>query len=197
MNETRTFDAPGNSAPVLSRPVTYDDLSLMPDDGSRREVIGGELIVNPAPRRAHQEVSANLHWMLQQFLRASAAGRAYAHPVDLYIGPHDVVQPDLIAIRASRLDIYHAEGVVVEPPDIVVEIISPCSQRVDRVRKMALYARFGVPEYWVVDPEEQSIEVNVLEDGSYRAVQPEADSSIASRQFPGLQIDPAQVFAGV
>ena len=168
----------------------------MPDDGSRREVIGGELIVNSVPRRAHQEISANLHWMLQQFLRATGGCRAYAHPVDLYISQHDVVQPALIAIRASRLGIYQAEGVVVEPPDIVVDILSPSSQRVDRVRKMALYASFGVPKYWVVDPAAKSIEVNILDDGAYGQVQPGDDSRIASRQFPGLRIDPAEVFAG-
>jgi Uma2 family endonuclease len=106
------------------RPLTYDDLRDMPADGQRREVLEGELIVNPAPRRDHQETVANLDWILQRFLRASGGGRVYTHPVDLYLGRHDIVQPDLVVIRDSRLGIYQPEGIIDEPPDIVVEILS-------------------------------------------------------------------------
>lgn len=182
---------------VALRPLTYDDLFTMPDDGKRRELMGGELIVSPAPRRVHQTVSANLHWILQRFLRDTESGRAWAHPVDVYIGPNDVVQPDLIVILQSRLGIYRPEGVVVDPPDIVVEIISPSSQRVDRVGKMALYARFGVPEYWIVDPRERTSVLNALDRGVYRAVELDADGGVSSHQFPGLRIDPDEVFSSL
>ena len=182
---------------ALQRPLTYDDLFDMPDDGQRREIIGGELIVNPAPRRNHQDVSSELHGMLWEYFRSSGEGRVWAHPIDLYIGPNDVVQPDLIAIRATRLDIYRPEGMVVEPPDIVVEIISPSSQRMDRVSKMALYARFGVPEYWVVDPEQRTLTINVLNAGVYDQMVPAPDGTIASRAFPGLIVDPGDVFSGL
>ena len=138
------------------RPLTYDDLVQMPDDGQRREALGGELIVYPAPRRDHQEVVANLDWLVQQFLRASGLGRVYTHPVDVYLGRHDIVQPDLVVIRDSRLSIYRPEGIVTEPPDIVVEIQSPRTRGIDLVRKMALYARSGVPEYWIADPEQRT-----------------------------------------
>lgn len=182
---------------ALERPLTYDDLLQMPDDGLRREVIGGELFVNPAPRRAHQEVSANTHWILQQFFRSTRKGKAFAHPVDVYLGRTDVVQPDLIAIRSDRLHIYRPEGVVVEPPDLVVEIISPSSRSIDRVRKMALYARAGVPEYWIADPEQRAFAVNVLTGEDYVSVAPNPDGTISSRVFPGLRVDLAEVFAGL
>ena len=78
------------------RPLTYDDLMQMPDDGNRREVLAGELIVNPAPQRDHQEVAANLDWNLRRFLRSSDSGRLYTHPVGVYLGGHDIVQPDLV-----------------------------------------------------------------------------------------------------
>src|SRR3712207_609922 len=92
------------------RPLTHDDLLDMPDDGKRREVLGGELLVNPAPRRDHQVVSANLDWILQRFLRSSGAGRVFTHPVDLYLGRHDIVQPDLVVIdrKSTRLNSSHA-----------------------------------------------------------------------------------------
>ena len=76
------------------RPLTYEDLLHMPDDGQRYEVIGGELIVNPAPRREHQEVMANLDWILQRYVMESGAGRAFPNPVDVYLGRNDIVQPD-------------------------------------------------------------------------------------------------------
>jgi Uma2 family endonuclease len=182
---------------ALQRPLTYDDLFAMPDDGQRRELIGGDLIVNPAPRRIHQEIAGNVYALLRNFLHAAQRGRAYMHPVDVYVGRNDVVQPDVIAIRHDRLRVYRPEGAVVEPPDIVVEIISPSTQRIDRVSKMALYARFGVPEYWIIDPEERTIVANSLEVDAYETIQPEDDGVISSRVFPGLRVDPAAVFSGL
>ncbi len=178
-------------------PLTYEDLLSMPDDGKRREIIGGELIVNPAPRRDHQEIVGSLHWILQRFLRASDWGRVYTHPVDVYLGHTDTVQPDLIVIRKSRLDIYRPEGVVVEPPDLVIEILSPSTRAVDLVRKMALYSRSGVPEYWIADPDKREIVVNVLLGDEYVPVTPDAEGVIASSILSGLRIDPAEVFSGL
>lgn len=182
---------------VALRPLTYDDLFAMPDDGKRRELIGGKLFVNPAPRRDLQAVSIRLTWILLRFLQSSGEGWVFTHPVDVYVDPRDVVQPDLIVIRQSQLGIYRPEGVVVEPPDIVVEIVSPSSERIDRMGKMALYARFGVPEYWIVDPEERTIVLNALERGVYLPVEPDADGRFSSRQFPGLRIDPDEVFSSL
>jgi Uma2 family endonuclease len=180
---------------VVYRPLTYEDLFKFPDDGKRRELIGGELIVNPAPRRDHQTVSIRLTSILLRFLESSGEGLVYTPPVDVYVDQNDVIQPDLIVIRQSRLDIYRPDGVVVEPPDIVVEIISPGSQRVDRVGKMALYARFGVREYWIADPDERMLSVYVLEGGAYSAVEAGPDGKVTSRAFPGLRVDPFEVFA--
>ena len=179
------------------RPLTYDDLVQMPDDGMRREVLEGELIVNPAPRRDHQEVVANLDWLLQQFLRASGVGRVYTHLVDVYLGRHNIVQPDLVVIRDSRLGTYRPEGIVTGPPDIVVEILSPSTRRIDLVRKMALYTRSGVPEYWIADPEQRTMIMNVLHGEEYFSVEPDAAGWLASPTLSGLRLDPTEVFSGL
>ena len=179
------------------RPLTYDDLLRMPDDGKRYEVIGGELIVNPAPRRDHQMIITNLDWILQQFLRASGWGIAFTHPVDVYSGRNDIVQPDMIVIRQARLAIYRPEGIVVEPPDLVVEVLSPSTRGIDLIRKMALYARAGVQEYWIVDPEERSLHVHLLQGDQYVSIAPDADGWFASPTLIGLRVDPAEVFAGL
>jgi Uma2 family endonuclease len=179
------------------RPLTYDDLREMPDDGNRREVLEGELIVNPAPRRDHQETVANLDWILQRFLRASGGGRVYTHPVDLYLGRHDIVQPDLVVIRDSRLGIYQPEGIIDEPSDIVVEILSPSTRGIDLVRKMALYARSSVPEYWIADPERRILVMNRLQGEDYVTIEPDSDGWIASPTLPELRVNPAEVFLGL
>jgi Uma2 family endonuclease len=179
------------------RPLTYDDLREMPDDGKRREVLGGELFVNPAPRRDHQAISANLDWILQRFLRSSEMGMLFTHSVDLYLGRHDVVQPDLVVIRTPRLGIYRPEGIIDEPPDVVVEILSPSTRGIDLIRKTALYARSGVPEYWIADPERRILVIHKLQGGDFVAVEPDADGWIASPTLSGLRVDPAEVFASL
>jgi Uma2 family endonuclease len=186
---------PGNAIFVSERPLTYDDFLKLPDDGKRYEVIGGELSVHSTPRRDHQEVVASLNWTLQGFLRASGFGRAYTHPVDIWLGPNDIVEPDIVVIRESRLESYRPEGVVREPPDLVVEVLSPSTRGTDQVRKMALYAKSGVPEYWIADPDCRSLTIHVLEDGQYRPVQPDEDGKLASRVLEGLRVDPNEVFA--
>ncbi len=177
------------------RPLTYEDLRSMPDDGWRREVIGGELKVNPTPPRNHQEVVANLSWILQRSLRASDWGQVFFHPVDLCLGHHDIVQPDLIVIQTARFGIYDTEGFVDEPPDIVLEVLSPKTRGIDLIQKIALYARSGVPEYWVADPFRKMLAVYVLTGEEYIPVNPASDGTIASRIVPGLRVDPAEVFA--
>ena len=179
------------------RPLTYEDLRDMPDDGNRREVLEGELIANPAPRRDHQETVANLDWILQRFLRDSGSGRVYTHPVDVYLGRHDIVQPDLVVIRNERLGIYRPEGIINEPPDIVIEILSPSTRGIDLVRKMALYARSGVPEYWVADPERRMLVINRLQSEDYVAVEPDTGGGIVSPTLPGLRVDPVEVFSNL
>ena len=180
---------------VFDRPLTYDDLVNMPDDGNRYEVIGGELLVNPAPRRDHQEIVRDLNWLLETHLRATGIGRAYTHPVDIWLGPNDIVEPDIVVIRESRLESYRPEGVVREPPDLVVEVLSPSTRGTDQVRKMALYAKSGVPEYWIADPDRRSLTMHLLEDGQYCPVEPDEDGKLASRVLEGLRVDPDDVFA--
>jgi Uma2 family endonuclease len=100
-----------------------------------------------------------------------------------------------VVIRTTRLGIYRPEGIIDEPPDIVVEILSPSTRGVDLVRKMALYARSGVPEYWVADPGPRILVINRLQGEDYVAVEPDTDGWLASRVFPGLRVDPAEVFS--
>lgn len=177
----------------LERPYTAEDLASTPDDGRRYEVIGGELIVSPAPSTKHQRVSFRLSRILGDFLIRTAAGEAFAAPIDVVLGKHDIVQPDLIVILNRHADRVTESGIE-GAPDIAIEITSHSSQRIDRIRKSATYATYGVPEYWIVDPENETVLVQSLVDGRY---QPEEnrEGRVRSGQLPDLIVDTLELFA--
>ena len=176
----------------VERPYTADDLATMPDDGRRYEIIGGELIVSPSPTTRHQRVSFRLSRLLDDYLERTAAGEAFAAPLDVLLGNHDILQPDIVVVlkeNAHRI----TESGVNGPPDLVVEIVSPSTVRTDRIRKSATYATFGVPEYWIVDPESESIVVQTLVDGQFQPIGGD-DGLVRSAHISGLVIDPSSIF---
>jgi len=181
---------------VQLRPLTYDDLVTMPDDGVRREVIGGELVVNPATTAGHQDVVGNLHILLRTFSLESG-GHVYLAPFDVLLGRFNVVQPDLLYLSPARPRVPQDKHALEGPPDLVVEVVSPGTGWIDRTRKMALYASSMVPEYWIVDPVHRSLSVHSLKGDDYGMIEPDADGLIASCELPGLLVDPAVVFAGL
>jgi Uma2 family endonuclease len=182
---------------AMERPLKYRDLIEAPSDGIVRELLGGTLIESRSFPRNHQVVASNLMWILQQYLRESGLGSAYPPRVDVLLGPYDIVQPDIIVIRRERLRIYQPEGTVEGPPDLIVEITSPSSYRIDHVQKMALYARTDVPEYWIANPDRRKIALHLLQNGIYSGIGVGTDGLISSAMFPGLRADPKDVFAGL
>jgi len=173
--------------------LTYDDLSDFPDDGLRRELIAGELIVSPSPNRRHQELVGSLYLFIANHVVAHGGGKVYLAPFDVLFSRHDVVEPDLLFIPDDRLDILtdaNVQGV----PGLVIEVLS--NPRVDRLRKRDLYARSGVPEYWIVDPDADRVEVYRLEAGGYgKPVVLEPDEILTYARLPGLSIDLEALFA--
>ncbi len=173
---------------ALPRLLTYADLADMPDDGSRREIIAGELLVNPAPRIRHQAILLTLLEELLAFFGPERAYRPLPAPVELRVTPYDVVQPDLVVLPASVVRQRELRNFVEEPPRLVVEILSPSTASSDRRAKMALYARFGIPEYWIVDPDRMRVDAYTLADGAYLPLQEDEQGRVLSRAFPGLVV---------
>lgn len=180
----------------LARPLTYNDLVNMPDDRNRYEIINGELLVSPSPKRGHQEVALAILELVAPHVRTRDLGRMYFAPVDVRLGVNDIVEPDLLFIRKDRLDIYQESGVVEGPPDLVVEIISPSSSSIDTIRKAALYARAGVLEYWLVDPDKRTFRLLALREGVYEDAGPQK-GRFHSSVLDGLVIDPSPLFANL
>jgi len=143
--------------------VTVADLNAMPDDGNRYETINGELFVSKAPGITHQLVFGNLFRMLSSYLVKRPIGKIIGTP-GLVLSHNDAVIPDLVFIRTERLAQVVSGERLVGAPELVIEILSPGNEnkRRDRTVKRQLYGRFGVKEYWVVDPKRRSIDVYVL-----------------------------------
>jgi len=144
--------------------LTYDDYRTLPDDGNQYQIIGGELIMSPSPTMIHQIISRNLFRVVDHYVSEKKLGEVLYSPADVVLSMRDVVQPDLMYISSNRLDII-AENNIVEAPDLVVEILSEATRTTDRTSKKTLYQRYGVREYWIVDPVSQAIhQFTLLED---------------------------------
>lgn len=181
---------------VLTRPLTYEELDQFPNDGKRREIIGGVLHVAAAPLIVHQRLSRRLTLLFSAAIETTQAGEVLYAPVDVRFSLHDQVQPDLIFIKAERSAICQ-QNVVLGAPDVVVEILSPSTRAYDEQEKAELYARNDVAEYWIVDAITPGLRPMTLRDGAYQLIQPEADGTFRSIVIPNLVVDPVQLFAGL
>lgn len=144
----------------------YDDYAALPDDGRRYEILDGELSVTPAPSLDHQIILANLFRILDAHVRTHSLGIVLFAPLDVILADANIVQPDLVYLDNERMSRGSRRGIE-GAPTLLVEILSPGTTRVDRGAKRAIYAREGVPFYWIVDPEARTLEVFRGEGQSY------------------------------
>ncbi len=172
----------------------YADLLALPEDGRRYEIHGGELVVVAAPLVRHQIVVLELATVLADYGRRSG-GLTLTAPCDIVFDEYDVVQPDVIFFRAERTHRVSLDVVTRAAPDVAVEVLSRSTAAVDRGRKMRMFARYGVPEYWIVDPVRLEIEVHALEDGAYRHAQTATGGdTVRSVLLPDLSFPAARLF---
>lgn len=180
-----------------SAKLTYDDYLRLPHDGNRYEIIDGELSVNPAPVPVHQVIVLNIASALRVHFRAKGGGRVLSSPVDVLFSDERVVQPDVIAIKSGRVSIIGRKNVR-GVPNLVVEVLSDSTRRLDEVKKRRLYEESGVDEYWIVDPELELITI-YRSSGSGFAVAAEisrdSGGTITSPLFPGFALDVHEIFA--
>ncbi|MGH9395741.1 MAG: Uma2 family endonuclease [Terriglobia bacterium] len=168
--------------------LTYDDYCLLPNDGKRYEIIDGELFVSPSPATAHQNVVANLLYHLMDFVRKHALGKVYTAPLDVVFSQFDVVEPDLLYISKSRSSILTRANVQ-GAPDLIVEVVSESTGKIDRTTKLKLYARFGVKEYWIIDPLALTAEVfRAQPEGLELTQQLSSKDSLNSPLLPGFAL---------
>jgi Uma2 family endonuclease len=179
--------------------LTYDDLAALPQDGLRHELIDGEHLVSPSPLLRHQAVVVNLTHLLVGLVRAKGLGKIYSGPVDVVFSPHDVVVPDLVFVSAARVAVLTPANIQ-GAPDLAVEVLSPSNRRWDEIRKRDLYERAGVAEYWIVDPEAETVKVlRRLADGAgfgrAELLSAHQRDVLSSPLLPGLEVPVSELFA--
>lgn len=162
-------------------------------EGEPCELLRGRFVMSPSPIPCHQMISALLSELLLKASR-QGGGMSLVAPMDVVLSDDTIPQPDLLYIAKDRREIIkqRVEG----PPDLVIEILSPGTERRDRLAKLDLYARYGVSEYWIVDPEAQLIEFLLNEQGRY-VVLTQADDQFQSPRLSEISIQLADFWKEV
>lgn len=187
------------SASSTKRPATYEDVLNAPED-MIAEVLSGELHLMPRPKRRHLRTASGLGAFLFGAYDAGVngpGGWTIIFEPELHLGP-DILVPDLGGWRDGRLadDGENDDPFITVVPDWVCEILSHGTLRVDRMKKMPIYARERVPHVWLVDPREKTVEVYRIADTTYTLVGTfGGDEALVAEPFDALGIPPAFLWA--
>ncbi len=180
--------------PVIK--FTYDDyLTLGYDDQRRYEIIEGDIYVAASPSVRHQLVAKRVDYALTQYVEKHDLGIVFHAPLDIVLSETNVVQPDVLFISKKRMGIIK-EAFIGGPPDLVIEVTSPSNEDHDRKLKRSVYSRYGVREYWIVDPVACNIEQLVYRENLLHSVGivPE-DGELTSKIVTGFTMKLAPIFA--
>jgi len=175
---------------------TYEDYLQLPEEpGFRYEILDGFLLKEPSPSVSHQRASRELGYQLKTYFdQFDPAGEIFNAPLDVTLGDRNVVQPDILFISGAHREIIRPDRID-GPCDLVVEIMSPTNRRKDRLKKMEIYRRAGIPHYWLVDPEEKTLEAFFLQGENYALVFAGGpEDEFAHPAFPGLKLELEKVF---
>ncbi len=173
---------------------TYKDYAAIPEDGHRYEVVNGVLYMLPSPNVWHQNIVGEISAYLRDFVRAHKLGRAFTAPLDVELSYGNVVQPDVFVLLNKHLDRIKTNRII-RAPDLIVEVASPSTARHDLRAKLDAYTSAGVPEYWVVNPEAQTVELLVLENHVYTSLGVfKGQAALPSRVLVDLSVDVEQFF---
>jgi len=177
---------------------TYTELVAL-DNEVRYELYDGELVEMASPIALHQVILFRLAFLIENWIRANGGGRLYMSPLDLYISETRCFVPDLTYYCQERFQnekhLRDGGRCLITAPDLIIEVLSPSTERNDRVRKFNAYADFGVRHYWLIDPEGKTFLALMLTDEGYLAEASLSDEHIFEPTlFPGVVIDLAELF---
>lgn len=170
---------------------TYQDYLELPEEpGYHFEVLDGMLCKEPSPNVPHQRVSRRLQRILEDYFWATdPEGEILNAPLDVTFGDFNVLQPDLLYVSGEQKKIVK-NARIDGPPTLLVEVLSPTSGRRDRLQKMEIYQKAQVQHYWLVSPEEKTLECFSLRDGVYaRVASGIDDDTVEHPEFEGLSIE--------
>ena len=184
------------AVPQTRRLYTYAELvAEMPETTQPHELWDGELIMAPAPFFEHQKTVLRFYRRLDDWVSARDLGEVVTAPIDMVLSPHRAVQPDVAFIAKDRLAII--QRVIMGPADLVAEVVSLGGRSRDRIEKRDLYEQHGVKEYWIIDPEPETVEVLALVNGRYELIKRSLPGeTAASRLLPGFEVVVTYLFRG-
>lgn len=175
---------------------TYEDYLLFPDDGRRHELIDGDHYMTPAPSTAHQRLVVRFSTAFENFLKSRTIGQIFVAPTDVVLSNLDVVQPDLVFVSSDKASIITMQNIQ-GTPDLLIEILSESTRKTDETIKRKLYERSGVQEYWIVDPELETVKVYRMTQQGYSRVAElshEATDTLSTPLLPELNIPLRDLF---
>jgi Uma2 family endonuclease len=176
------------------RPITTDLYRQMPEGPPYYQLIEGNLLMSPSANFHHQDIAGFLYRMIGNYLDDHPIGKIVIAPSDVFLDDINVFQPDLYYVRNEQRDVLTKDGAQ-GAPSLVVEILSPSTATRDRNEKRVVYARSGVGEMWIIDPEMEQIEVHALARGlNAPPLIIRRPDSFAPTLFPGLTIDTDRLF---
>ena len=186
------LEQPPPAVPRRPGPYRRADYSALPDE-PRCELIYGRFYLSPSPVRIHQFVVGHIGRVLYDIAEATG-GETLVAPMDVHLADHTVAQPDVLYVSPERQEILQTwiEGA----PDLVVEVLSPSTARMDRLLKLNRYAEAGVREYWLVDPVARTIEF-LISDGGHFVVHALDGGTWTSPAVPGIELDIDALWAAV
>lgn len=184
---------------VLTKKMTYPEYRAMEfedTDNFQYELLNGEIVKKASPTVQHQRISMRLIATFLRYISDHPVGEIFHAPLDVVLNDFNSPQPDVIFIRNERRNIIDEhEQVIMGTPDLLVEIISTGSIKRDRIEKKDLYEQFGVAEFWIVDPNNRSVEVYQLTENRYKVFAFAAESGkVQSSVFSGFELDVAEIF---
>lgn len=160
------------------------------------ELINGELMRKQAPQPLHQKISRRVSAAFEVFLAKNPIGEFFYAPIDVFFDNYNNAQPDLLFVNNDRSFIIDLKNGIMGAPDLIVEIISPSSIKIDRFDKKEMYKKFAVKEYWLIDPKNQTDEIYVFENDDYKLHQfLEIEGAIKSTIMKDLDMDIKTMFS--
>ena len=136
---------------------TYEDYLQLPDNGKRYEIIAGELYMSPAPNLGHQRTVGRFHLAIGNYLEKNQIGEVFTAPTDIILSDIDIFQPDIVFVSKEKFDRLTRENVQ-GAPDLVIEVLSPYTEKRDRTAKLKAYSKYGVLEYLMAGEENETLE---------------------------------------
>ena len=182
-----------DTAITLTQRKTVADYARLPE-GTPIQLINGEFIMSPSPVRKHQKIVGKLHLQLGELVERKRLGEVYIAPFDVHVSRNDVYQPDVFFVANDHLDSIEEDGVH-GPPDLVIEVLSRSTDGFDLLLKKDGYEKFGVNEYWIVDPMEKTVETFINSSIGFQSSFAGKEGTACSAVLPEFCVDLRSLFA--